>query len=105
MVNAAMYFLFTASFGLKYYTMVVVAMERQKLADADFWRRVRDLVPSDEAAQIAVFQTFYWLNDGKLLGIYFLWCSFFFFGAEYFFLAQLFFFRLRFFFSAHVTFD
>jgi hypothetical protein len=69
-VNAAMYFLFTASFGLKYYTMVVVAMERQKLADVDFWRRVRDLVPSDEAAQIAVFQTFYWLNDGNLFVLF-----------------------------------
>ena len=67
LVNAAMYFLFFASFSLKYYTMIYVTMERYKLQEVDFWIKVAQLTAEDTAGQIDVYQTFYWLNDGNFI--------------------------------------
>ncbi len=40
-------------------------MQRDKLSDQDFWLKIASLSPNDTASQIDVYNTFYWLNDGK----------------------------------------
>ena len=63
-LNVCMYTLFTVSFGLKYYTMIIVTIEKNKLSDTTFWRKIRYMQESDINSQIEVFTVFYWLNDG-----------------------------------------
>ena len=64
-VKSIMYTLFVASFGLKYYTMIMVSMQVPKLDDVNFWNTVVGLKETDISTQIDVFQTFYWLNTGN----------------------------------------
>jgi hypothetical protein len=61
-----MYTLFLVSYTLKFYTMMVVNIERKKLDDVNFWNKIRNLNENNTGEQIEVFQTFYWLNDGKI---------------------------------------
>lgn len=57
--------LFVCSFGLKFYTLIIVTVEKEKLTSQDFWQLVGDLANKTETDQINVFKTFYWLNRGK----------------------------------------
>ena len=57
--------LFGTSYGLKYYTMIVVEDEIESLEDSEFWRKLQSLDPSDIAGQEYFYTVFYWLNDGN----------------------------------------
>jgi hypothetical protein len=63
--NFKMSVLYLAYFGLKYYTMIIVSLNLSKLKDETFWRRVSQLSSDDFDEQKDIYETFYWLNDGK----------------------------------------
>jgi hypothetical protein len=66
-VSAFMNILYLASFGLKYYTMIVVYYYRIEIKTNEFWAKVSFLENSNDIDdQKSVFQTFYWLNNGEL---------------------------------------
>lgn len=68
MFNATMYILFVSSFSLKYYTMIIVSIQRNKLTDPEFWVQVNALQKANDLnSESDLFQTFYWLNNGKNL--------------------------------------
>jgi hypothetical protein len=58
---------YTCSFGLKYYTIVQVAIYKAKISRQDFWNKVETLRADDTDSLKDVYDTFYWLNDGKWL--------------------------------------
>ena len=62
--NVCMLTLYVVSYGLRFYTMIIVKLEMNKLYDSNFWAEVNSL-ENNEEAQIDVYETFYWLNDGK----------------------------------------
>ena len=67
MFNVSMYILFVSSFSLKFYTMILINIEKNKLSDPSFWSNVNSLNRiNDLNIQIDVFQVFYWLNDGNI---------------------------------------
>lgn len=57
--------LYPVAFALKFYTNIVVSIEKKKLNDEKFWERVVDLEESDLSTQKSVYETFYWLNAGN----------------------------------------
>lgn len=65
---SVMHLLFICSYALKYYTVVMVRIEKAKLSDPSFWNTINNM-NNDEETQKYVFQTFYWLNEGKSLKI------------------------------------
>jgi hypothetical protein len=66
MFNVSMYILFVSSFSLKFYTMILIRIEINKLSDPAFWSNVNSLSKvNDLNTEIDVFQVFYWLNDGN----------------------------------------
>jgi hypothetical protein len=58
-----MHLLFFFSYALKYYTIVILRLEKDKLSDPMFWSKVGNLNGNIES-QKEVYQTFYWLNEG-----------------------------------------
>lgn len=56
--------LYVSSFGLKYYTMVVVRLNKIKVLDSRFWQNAVNLNATDSDAQKDVFDSIYWLNNG-----------------------------------------
>jgi hypothetical protein len=58
--------LYPVAFGLKFYTNIVVSLEKNKLGDEKFWDLVIHLKPEDIDGQTSVYQAFYWLNSGLL---------------------------------------
>jgi hypothetical protein len=63
-LNFSMSVLYISSFGLKYYTIVNVALHRAQISSAEFWKQISKLSPNDFEAQKEIYETFYWLNDG-----------------------------------------
>ena len=57
--------LYVCSFALKYYTMVTVKLQINKIETPSFWVKVANVNASDIGTQIDLYKTFYWLNDGK----------------------------------------
>jgi hypothetical protein len=57
--------LYAASYALKFYTVIRVSNELISLDHDEFWETVETLNSTDLGAQIDVYQTFYWLNNGK----------------------------------------
>ena len=58
--------LYVCSFGLKYYSMAMVNIQYNKIKTGTFWNQVVSLNESDLSGQKYTYETFYWLNDGKL---------------------------------------
>jgi hypothetical protein len=65
-VNSIMNVLYLSSFGLKYYTMIVVRMNKQKVLDEKFWYDTMNLNETDLDKQKDIYDTLYWLNNGKI---------------------------------------
>lgn len=59
--------LYPVAFGLKFYTNIIVSLEKKKLQDEQFWEIINDLEENDIETQKKIYQTFYWLNTGKLI--------------------------------------
>ena len=65
LVNTVIFILLATSYGLKFYTMIVVAMGKAQIGDHSFWHEVSLLeTHNDTVKQASVYQTFYWLNSG-----------------------------------------
>jgi hypothetical protein len=64
-VNSAMNILYFAAFGLKYYTMLIVRLNINKLNSEAFWREIVSVNETELDKQIDIYQTFYWLNNGR----------------------------------------
>ena len=58
--------LYVGSYGLKFYTLIRVKNERSLLSDPHFWDLVEGLNESLIEKQKSVYETFYWLNNGKI---------------------------------------
>ena len=57
--------LYIGSFALKYYSMTMVNINYNLIKTPEFWHKVANLNDSDITTQKSIYQTFYWLNDGK----------------------------------------
>ena len=57
--------LFACSFGLKFYSLIRVSIEKEKLSDQNFWELVANLDNGTDVEQQSVFETFYWLNRDR----------------------------------------
>lgn len=66
MVSCLMNVLYFSSFGLKYYTMHVVAVQKKKILEKKFWEMAVGLNETNIDDQKRVYDTIYWLNNGKL---------------------------------------
>ena len=64
-LTTIMSILYFASYGLKYYTLIRVRIEKEKLSDLEFWHSLAEM-GNDIEAQKKAYETFYWLNDGYL---------------------------------------
>lgn len=71
-VNSLMDVLYIASFGLKYYTKLVVSLNKIKVLDDKFWENAANLNVTDLDGQKEVYNTIYWLNSGKLYKVVFI---------------------------------
>jgi len=58
--------LYLSSFGLKYYTMILVRLNKEKVLSSQFWKNAVFLNQSSPEEQIEVVNTLYWLNNGYL---------------------------------------
>lgn len=65
MVSCLMNVLYISSFGLKYYTMHVVVVQKKKILDKKFWDMAVGLNETNIDDQKKVYDTIYWLNNGK----------------------------------------
>lgn len=63
--NSLMNVIYVSSFGLKYYTMIVVRVTKGKVLSESFWDMAVGLNETDYAGQKDVYNTLYWLNNGK----------------------------------------
>ena len=63
-LTTIMIILYFSSYGLKFYTIIKVGIEKEQLNDPKFWNLVSELENNIEG-QKQVFETFYWLNEGK----------------------------------------
>ncbi len=57
--------MFIGSFGLKFYTLIKVNIEKEKLLDPEFWDLVAHLSQRSADDQLSVYETFYWLNRDR----------------------------------------
>lgn len=63
--NSLMNVIYVSSFSLKYYTMIVVRLTKYKVLDESFWDMASTLNETDYSGQKDVYNTIYWLNNGK----------------------------------------
>jgi len=61
-----LYILLSTSYGLKIYTIINTSIQLATIETTQFWSKLTSLTPDDEESQINVYQTFYWLNEGKV---------------------------------------
>jgi hypothetical protein len=66
-LNSVIFAMLISAYGLKFYTMIIVTIEKKRLYDASFWLNVVNVNASDLATQQDIFSTFYWLNNGMLI--------------------------------------
>ena len=62
-LTSVMHLLYICSYALKFYTIIIVQIEKNKLDDPKFWYMVNNL-GKNITNQQSVYQTFYWLNAG-----------------------------------------
>ena len=65
-LTSVMHLLYIYSYALKFYTIIKVQIEKNKLDDPQFWYMVNNL-DKNITNQQSVYETFYWLNAGKYL--------------------------------------
>lgn len=58
--------LYITSYGLKFHTMILVSNQLETIKTVEFWNKVSSLNRTTIAGQKSVYETFYWLNSGKL---------------------------------------
>ena len=58
--------LFICSYALKYYKIIIVGLEKEKLKDPNFWQMIKNESYTIHD-QEEIYQTFYWLNEGIYL--------------------------------------
>jgi hypothetical protein len=56
--------LYAVTYGLRFYMINQVALEKEKLSNPVFWHNLRNLSSNDLNLQQEYYQTFYWLNNG-----------------------------------------
>ena len=56
--------LYAVTYGLRFYMMNLVAVEKEKLNSPFFWFNLKNLTSNDTNLQQEYYQTFYWLNNG-----------------------------------------
>jgi hypothetical protein len=61
--------LYISSFGLKFYTMIVVRLNKEKVMSSQFWKNAVFLNESNVEEQKEVVNTLYWLNNGKFFNV------------------------------------
>ena len=57
--------LYVCYFGLKYYSIAMVASYIKKLSDESFWKEIPQISSYDYNQQKKILQVFYMLNAGK----------------------------------------
>lgn len=57
--------LYIVHFALKYFTIIYVATKKAQILSDKFWNRVAYLSSENIDEQKALYEVFYWLNDGK----------------------------------------
>lgn len=57
--------LFISSYGLKFYTLIRVQIEKAKLSEDSFWIQVQNLNESSLTEQQTIYKSFYWLNNDR----------------------------------------
>ena len=67
LIRIGMIFLFILSYALKFFTIMTVIYNFQKLKRPHFWLAIRNLNSNDLDSQKQYFETFYWLNAGNLI--------------------------------------
>jgi hypothetical protein len=65
-LTSVTHLLYIYSYALKFYTIIKVQIEKNKLDDPKFWYMVNNL-DKNITNQQSVYETFYWLNAGKYL--------------------------------------
>lgn len=63
-MNTLMTVLYLFSYGLKYYTILIVSSNRELIKSREFWNKVNNMNSNDLDTQKEVYEVFYWLNDG-----------------------------------------
>ena len=64
-MNLSMCVIYLFSYGLKYITIIIVALKRTQISSPDFWAKISNIEVNDIKSQKDVFETFYWLNAGN----------------------------------------
>lgn len=59
-----MHVLLLCSYALKFFSIITIRIQKAKLDDQSFWDLVNGLHKDTEEEKM-VYQTFYWLNEGK----------------------------------------
>jgi hypothetical protein len=66
-IDLTMDFMYLISFALKYFTLAIVSVQKDKIESESFWSQVESLNSTEVSSQIEVYSTFYWLNSGNFL--------------------------------------
>ena len=57
--------LYISTYGLKYYTMILIKEKLDIISNQEFWDKIEYLNSTDTEGQVMIYETFYWLNSGK----------------------------------------
>ena len=66
-LNSTTNILYLTSYFLKFYTMIVVRMNKSKVQDQKYWLRLISTNCTDENLLIDAYNTIYWLNSSMIL--------------------------------------
>lgn len=58
--------IYVSSFGLKYYTMIMVRITKNRVLNEQFWEKASTLNETDYAGQKDAYNAIYWLNNGNI---------------------------------------
>jgi hypothetical protein len=64
-VNFCMNIFYITAYGLKFYTMLKVSENVNKVKKIEFWDIVNNLNNTNKEAQVEVYSSLYWLNAGN----------------------------------------
>ena len=57
--------LYISTYGLKYYTMILVKEKLDIISNQVFWDNIEYLNSTDTGGEGMIYDTVYWLNSGK----------------------------------------
>ena len=66
LINSSTNILYVLSFGLKFYTMIVVSLKKSKVQDQRYWENLISSNCTDESLLIDAYDTIYWLNSSMV---------------------------------------